>query len=173
MEVKPYYLPGFLKHSLLSWAEYEHALNTSEPHQIEWIDDNHEKHPYDKKKIQNNTVILSGLKKHKLDYTLIKDFLALRDSIPYQEWGLHAYASYKKGNVSFPSHWDFANNYIIQCEGRCRWILQGHFDIVLTKGDLIFIPAKCVHQCVPLEKRLSLSFPLWEKKKFTQRSHEF
>ena len=34
-------------------------------------------------------------------------------------------------------------------------------ETILQPGDMIYIPYQWKHQCVPTEKRLSLSFPFW------------
>ena len=97
----------------------------------------------------------------------------------------HIYAGYK-GCSSFRVHEDTANNFIMQIEGETHWkvynercstlIKHGSFifggdeshlgeplmDVVLTPGDMIYIPSRSYHCAHPSKNaRLSMSIPLW------------
>ena len=98
---------------------------------------------------------------------------------------LHVYAGCK-GCSSFRVHEDTASNFIIQIEGQTHWTVyknrcsnvikpmetcQEEFnemitqmepavDVMLTPGDMIYIPARCYHQAQPDGKRLSVSIPM-------------
>ena len=98
---------------------------------------------------------------------------------------MHIYAGCK-GCSSFRVHEDTASNFIIQIEGQTHWTVyknrcsnvikpmetcQEEFnemitqmepavDVMLTPGDMIYIPARCYHQAQPDGKRLSVSIPM-------------
>ncbi len=69
----------------------------------------------------------------------------------------------KKEACSFGKHLDYAHNLIVQQKGKSRWIVDNFCDTVLEPGDMLYIPFKYKHECVPLSKRLSISFPFWPK----------
>jgi ribosomal protein L16 Arg81 hydroxylase len=93
----------------------------------------------------------------------------------------HLYGGLLPESTSFPAHNDLANNYIIQFDGQCEWVIykeQASFEeafnyniipedrlteerrIILNPGDIIYIPSGKYHKCIPLGKRLSLSVPI-------------
>ena len=82
---------------------------------------------------------------------------------------------------SFKVHEDCANNFIIQVEGQTHWrvynnrcsnivgkrfdypehdFLDCAIDVIMSPGDMLYIPARCYHQAQPHEKRLSVSIPM-------------
>ena len=98
----------------------------------------------------------------------------------------HIYAGYK-GTSSFRVHEDTSNNFIVQVEGETQWTvyknrcsniigpteltsqnvldelisqMEPAIDVMLTPGDIIYIPARCYHQAQPSGKRLSVSIPM-------------
>ena len=81
--------------------------------------------------------------------------------INYKSWDAHIYASYTKNSCSFPEHSDQAHNIIVQQKGKSKWIVKDFCETILQPGDMIYIPYQWKHQCIPTEKRLSLSFPFW------------
>jgi hypothetical protein len=77
----------------------------------------------------------------------------------------------------FGSHWDNQHNLIVQVEGKTHfriWDKTNNFDsnrvnepkqnplidVVVTPGDVVFVPAHYVHCATSLMKRLSVSFPM-------------
>lgn len=82
-------------------------------------------------------------------------------------------------NKSFPAHWDFAHNLIVQMEGQTNFKIWNFFtdneekrskeemkekpfiDVVLKPGDAVFVPAKMWHKADSITKRISISFPIW------------
>lgn len=92
---------------------------------------------------------------------------------------VHVYAGLKSTSRSFPIHWDRPDNFIVPVSGVSRWklysntedefdgaCLTGDADLdcvadeLVRPGDLIYIPARTYHYCVPTGKRMSLSIPL-------------
>ena len=91
----------------------------------------------------------------------------------------HIYFDYtnKKGH-SFPIHWDYADNLIVQIEGKTNFKIWNFYtdnenirlvksldkspfiDVIMEPGDIIFVPAKMWHQAISETKRLSISFPI-------------
>lgn len=84
----------------------------------------------------------------------------------------HLYVSLTDYSKSFGIHHDVPYNLILQTEGTCEWNVWDTDDIaqakkiapaihtILEPGDLIYIPSKIVHQCIPQGKRVSLSIPI-------------
>lgn len=86
----------------------------------------------------------------------------------------------------FGIHFDYNDNYIVQCEGKTHWKIwekvkdkdqeQSHLsidedpiiDVVLNPGDVINVPAYYPHLAVSLTPRLSISFPLIRDSKHVQ-----
>lgn len=87
----------------------------------------------------------------------------------------HVYGGLRKDSNSFFVHKDFANNLILQIDGKSNWKVYNSnnsiknrvlssdenlellIDCVLTPGDLLYIPMGNYHKCNPLSKRLSIS----------------
>ena len=99
----------------------------------------------------------------------------------------HVYGSLKKESKSFYPHIDVPPNFICQIEGVTKWRLyknrssdlysQGDinvnlqednleidFEVDLSPGDILYIPARCFHGAFPSEQRLSISIPCRHKK---------
>lgn len=99
---------------------------------------------------------------------------------------IHLYGATGKGSKSFNIHWDQPSNFIMQLIGETHWkvynercstlIKHGSFifggdeshlgepvmDVVLTPGDMIYIPSRSYHCAHPSKNaRLSMSIPLW------------
>lgn len=81
-----------------------------------------------------------------------------------------------KINTSLNQHWDLSDNIIVQMSGITNfkvWNIkktEGErgvyteekpiIDIIMKKGDVVYIPKYLVHQAVSMSKRLSISFPI-------------
>ena len=141
MTGKPYYIKNFVSKELLKWKDIEKLIQSKN---VETINKNQEKLNYDVKDKRKDSLIITGAK----------------DNLKAKDWDVHVYVSYKDGK-SFKKHNDQAINYIIQCQGKSRWIVENCFDVILDKGDLIYIPYEWYHQCIPLTKRISISIPIW------------
>lgn len=95
---------------------------------------------------------------------------------------LHVYGSTSSENSSFPIHYDFPYNFIIQCDGSCDWVvyktrasglikqpgqkglidpskLEKEIQVKLEPGDMLYIPSMQFHAAFPNSPRLSLSIP--------------
>ena len=91
---------------------------------------------------------------------------------------VHAYCGLKKSK-SFKAHYDNADNVILHQSGKCHWkVYKQHakdcnfeynmngkdldveFECDLESGDMIYVPKHQYHECFPLKKRISLSFPI-------------
>lgn len=115
-----------------------------------------------KTKNENTTYVIQDAKNIKPIFKSFRDvfvekFTDLRSSV---NWDVHIYASRDKGESSFQLHKDKASNVIVQCEGACRWTVDDK-TYELEQGDILYIPIGVKHHCLPLSKRLSLSFPFW------------
>lgn len=105
---------------------------------------------------------------------------SVEETFPAVQAGMHIYAGLGD-TKSFRIHEDFANNFIIQVEGETHWkvysnrcsnlMSQRHnnpehdyldcaIDVIMTPGDMLYIPARCYHQAEPSGKRLSVSIPM-------------
>jgi hypothetical protein len=105
---------------------------------------------------------------------------------------VHVYAGLSNSSQSFPAHWDFVDNFILQQEGRTEWIIYNEFatesdiknnnqvdnsekklttqlKVILNPGDILYLPAFVYHKAVPLEKRISLSIPVPPERHKTNR----
>lgn len=157
MTGKPYYIKNFVSKELLKWKDIEKLIQSKN---VETINKNQEKLNYDVKDKRKDSLIITGAKNYNLDFIKIFEYLLLKDNLKAKDWDVHVYVSYKDGK-SFKKHNDQAINYIIQCQGKSRWIVENSFDVILDKGDLIYIPYEWYHQCIPLTKRISISIPIW------------
>jgi hypothetical protein len=98
--------------------------------------------------------------------------------IPQAAVDVHAYCGLKKSK-SFRAHYDNADNIILHQTGKCHWkVYKQHakdcnfvhnvngkdldveFECDLESGDMIYVPKHQYHECFPLKKRISLSFPI-------------
>ena len=94
------------------------------------------------------------------------------ESVTNIQTDAHIFYSRKQGPDSFKPHWDYSHNFLLQIYGHSiftAWSDErgerfGHpkdilFKKYLSPGDLVFFPRYTYHNIVPLEKRLSISFP--------------
>ena len=98
--------------------------------------------------------------------------------IPQTAVDVHAYCGLKKSK-SFKAHYDNADNIILHQTGKCHWkVYKQHakdcnfvhnvngkdldvqFECKIGPGDMIYVPKHQYHECFPLKKRISLSFPI-------------
>ena len=99
---------------------------------------------------------------------------------------IHVYGGLGRSSMlgSFNPHADATANFIIQAEGETLWkiyknryshiassepfypkeeILDVELEVTLTRGDLLFIPARQYHKAFPKDKRLSLSIAMQQR----------
>ena len=115
-------------------------------------------------KNEKSTYIIEDARLFKPQFKSFKDVFVEKfpDLGSFSDWDVHIYASSNKGQSSFPPHADKASNVIVQCEGVCRWTVDDQV-YELEQGDIVYIPIGVKHHCLPLTKRISLSFPFWFK----------
>ena len=99
----------------------------------------------------------------------------------------HIYFSLVENEISnqgFGIHNDAAHNLIVQVEGNTRleiWDIKPKFesrvdsvdvppiiDVLLSHGDIVYVPAYFLHRATSKTKRLSISFPMSENKNIQQ-----
>ena len=150
---------NFITKNLLTWNELDKVIDKCEDKDFEVILPTKEKR-FGKHSYKNKSIIISNCLKY-FDFSFIKKYVDDNNLFKYKSWDAHIYASYTKNSCSFPEHSDHAHNIIVQQKGRSKWIVKDFCETILKPGDMIYIPYQWKHQCVPTEKRLSLSFPFW------------
>ena len=150
---------NFVTKNLLTWNELDKVIDRCEDKDFEVILPTKEKR-FGKYSYKNKSIIISNCLKY-FDFSFIKKYVDDNNLFKYKSWDAHIYASYTKNSCSFPEHSDHAHNIIVQQKGRSKWIVKDFCETILQPGDMIYIPYQWKHQCVPTEKRLSLSFPFW------------
>jgi len=92
----------------------------------------------------------------------------------------HVYGSKGNSSTSLSHHYDRPSNFIIQTYGKCEWkiylnsissLIQENFpplnpqkltpliEVVLSPGDILYIPSRFHHVALPTNPRLSVSIP--------------
>lgn len=108
--------------------------------------------------------------------------------IPKTSVDVHTYCGLKKSK-SFKAHYDHADNVILHQSGKCHWkIYKQHakdcdfqhnvngkeldveFECDMEAGDFLYVPKYQYHECFPLKKRISLSFPIIKNENKIDRS---
>tara|TARA_R100001132_G_C3212107_1_gene54568 strand:- start:44 stop:562 length:519 start_codon:yes stop_codon:yes gene_type:complete len=166
----PFVKKKFLKPGFFTWEDFNKVLKKCQNsylyknYFVETIGPEGDKHlswPLD-----NNTFIISN-SRELWDFSFIKNkvkkYKWFAEYIKNDKWDVHIYGCRKGEGISFPRHNDKAHNFIVQCEGQCRWIVEGLGENILSPGDMLSIPYLCHHECIPLGKRLSVSLPFWKE----------
>ena len=105
---------------------------------------------------------------------------SIESILPKTAVDVHIYCGLKKSK-SFQAHYDSAHNIILHQTGKCHWKLYKQtakdcnfehnvngkdldveFECDIGPGDFLYVPMNQYHECFPLEKRISLSFPIVE-----------
>lgn len=100
--------------------------------------------------------------------------------IPNTSVDVHVYCGLKKSK-SFRAHYDNVDNIILHQTGNCHWKLYKQhskdcdfrpnvngddldveFECDIGPGDFLYVPKYQYHECFPLKKRISLSFPIFD-----------
>ncbi len=99
----------------------------------------------------------------------------------------HIYGGISEYSKSFTPHVDIPPNFILQIEGTTTWkiykncasdlfsqedinssvdknILEIDKEVILSPGDILYIPSRRFHEAIPTGKRLSISIPCRPKK---------
>lgn len=157
--MKPFIERKFVTKNLLTWKELDQVIEKSDDQDFEVILPTKQKR-FGKYSYKNKSIIISNCLKF-FDFSFVKEFVDKNKLFKYVNWDAHIYASYTKKSCSFHKHFDYAHNIIIQQKGKSNWIIEDFCNTAIEPGDMIYIPYKWKHQCIPTEKRLSLSFPFW------------
>ena len=160
-----FYIKNFISKNIFNWDDFNFLLKNHPINFIETINEFNEKNFIkDKESLENKSVIISNAFNVKKEFSFLVDFFKLK--IPLlnncNKNDVHVYASFSKKSKSFKLHKDNAHNFILQTEGKSHWIVKDMFNIILEPNDIIYIPKMVEHECIPLGKRISLSFPFWE-----------
>ena len=159
-EDKPYFIKNFIQKDILNWSDIEKLSKNYPAEYVGVINRDNAEQAWNGELKEENSYIFRRTRGFKRDFETIYNFLKIKDNLQVNSnWDVHIYTSFNKGK-SFKKHNDKASNFIIQCQGECRWIVEMAFDIILKKGDLIYIPYEWYHQCLPLTKRISISIPI-------------
>jgi len=161
--LKPFIKRKYIKKNIVDWKKLKEVIKKSNDNDFEIIKTNKEKR-FGKYDLGENSIIISKARKF-FNFNFMKEFVDTNKYFKYVRWDAHIYASYKKDSSSFNKHFDYAHNFIVPQKGKSRWVVDDFCDTVLEPGDLLYIPYKWNHMCIPLEKRISLSFPFWPEEK--------
>ena len=99
---------------------------------------------------------------YKKKFKTLSDFFIKMCNLNYLRRDVHVYYSPDEEAAVFGRHKDPSFNFILQCQGKSRWIVD-RVEFPMDPGDVVYIPCFMSHQCVPLGKRVSLSFAYWSK----------
>ena len=124
----------------------------------------------------NHSLVILGASKITQDINSL--CLSIESTIPNTSVDVHVYCGLKKSK-SFRAHYDNADNIILHQSGKCHWKLYKQhaqdcdfqhnvngkkldveFECDIGPGDFIYVPKHQYHECFPLSKRVSLSFPI-------------
>ena len=166
--VKPILFSKFINTSVFNFEELHNLYKNHPINDLEVIIDNVKlslKYKSNVEQFANHkySLIFRGAKEVKETFYNLKKVFELKfpQIKKAKEWDVHIYSSYSGESTSFNIHADKADNVILQTEGLSKWHLPNYFDTTLSTGDMIWIPKGVKHQCIPLNRRISLSFAFW------------
>lgn len=181
LDNEPRYLPKLVADvdNYTSWTDVEYCLNNPQWYTIEFVHDYKkidptrvEKkwcHPVAEKK-QLFDLLHSGMAFIITKYSFHNEYTncltAELEDHYHVHPDLHIYGGLE-GSGSFAVHNDYPANIIIQAEGSTPWKIWKDttqspvIDVVLTAGDVLYIPPQMYHAAEPIGRRLSMSIPLW------------
>ncbi len=163
--MKPFYIKKLINKNIFDWNDFDFLLKNHPREFLELIDKNGNKIENISKNENFNekNIIFNNTYNYKKEFFTLKEFFKLK--VPelnnYKKWDVHIYTGHENNCRSFGPHFDIADNFIIQVQGKSRWVVSHSFDIILEPYDVIFVPKYWVHECIPLGKRISLSFAFW------------
>ena len=165
---KPLYIKNFIPNSICSFEYFNKLLKNHPKENIHIIDNKRKKYDFSGETKNNQTYIIEDTVKStmlkpiffNIRDTLLNKFSELKNCI---RWDAHFYGGFSSKSSTFNLHEDSSYTFILQCEGVCKWILPEHHEKILTTGDLLFLPKGVKHACIPMSKRISISFAFWEK----------
>jgi len=163
--VEPIFYRNFINSSVFNFDELKNLYENYPEDKIEMINNNVKYRPYIREQVNNkSTLIFVEAENIKEEFKSLKKVFELKfpKLKKSKRWEVHIYFSYSGESTSFKTHTDVADNIIVQTEGLSKWHLPGFFNKTLAIGDMLWIPKGVEHGCVPLSKRISLSFAFWD-----------
>jgi ribosomal protein L16 Arg81 hydroxylase len=162
--MNPFYVKKLINENIFDWNDFNNLLKNHQKNLIETIDQNRiKKEISNNEDLNNKTIIFSKVLNFKKEFNSLVDFFKLK--VPELKKSVrndvHIYAGLNEVSKSFGEHFDQSANFILQTEGKSRWVISSFLDVVMEPGDVVYIPKLYVHECIPLTKRISLSFPFW------------
>jgi ribosomal protein L16 Arg81 hydroxylase len=163
--MKPFYVKSFINTNIFNWNDFNFLIKNHDKNNIQLIDKKciKQRGITENDNLSDKIIIFINTQHYKKEFEHLANFFKLKEPELNKSltWDVHIYVSPEENCGSLKPHFDEADNFILQCEGVSRWIVPNFFDIILEPGDIAFIPKYCVHQCIPLSKRISLSFSFW------------
>lgn len=162
--MEPVFFKNFINTSVLNSDDIKHLYKNHPEEKIELIQDRIKYKPCKKELVNyKSTLVFIGAAGIKKEFLELKKVFELKfpQIKKATSWDVHIYFSFSGESTSFNTHVDQADNIILQTEGLSKWHLPGFFDKTLTTGDMIWIPKGIKHGCIPVNKRISLSFAFW------------
>jgi ribosomal protein L16 Arg81 hydroxylase len=164
--MKPELIKNFIESNFFNWDDLNNLIKNHPKHLIKFVNKDGGKELFDEnilKQKEGATLNFTNTQTVKKEFQQLVDYFVLKQPIlkNAKVWDVQIYASWGNELFSFVPHFDPAYNFILQCEGSCRWDVSHAFHEVLQPRDLIYIPKNWVHQCFPLSNRISLSFSFW------------
>ena len=162
--MNPFYVKKFINQNIFNWNDFNNLLESHQKSLIETIDQNRiKKEILNNEDLNNKTIIFSKTLNYKKEFEYLINFFKLK--VPELNKSIrndvHIYAGLDEISKSFGEHFDKSANFILQTEGKSRWVISSFLDVVMEPGDVLYIPRLYVHECIPLTKRISISFPFW------------
>ncbi len=158
--MKPSVHKKLFKKSFFTFDEFKNFNFKKYPISVTAIHNN-SKENFNGKLESNKSYIIEDLYNYKKDFIELKNLFIKKFKIKSVRWDVHLYASMSNEGSTFNIHSDPADNVILQTDGLSYWKLPKNFNTFLETGDAIFIPRGVEHGCIPMTKRVSLSFAFW------------
>jgi|TARA_E500000318_G_C3472327_1_gene177027 ribosomal protein L16 Arg81 hydroxylase len=161
--VKPFYKEKFIEKKIINWDDFNLLIKNHPKESIEFIEQgkNEKKllNDYPNADLTNCSLIFLNAKDVKSDFKTLHEIFKLMIPSLTDHWDAHIYTGHTDKPSSFPVHFDYRDNFILQVEGTSRVIVPHYFDKIFSPGDLLWIPRFVTHMVIPLTRRLSISFP--------------
>ena len=137
-------------------------IATKDPENTEAIINRNQKVPFTPDRLNelSSLIIKDNLMENKSIRKWSDYFSKAHPDIHYAHRDVHIYYSPTIHAATFKEHMDNSINFIVQCEGYSRWTVHG-IEMLLEPQDVLYIPCRTTHRCIPLSRRLSLSFAYW------------
>ncbi len=162
--MEPIFFRNFINTSVFNFDELNELYKNHPNDQIELLKNRKKFKPCRRDLVDyQSTLIFIGAAGVKEEFLNLKKVFELKfpQIKKATSWDVHIYSSYSGEAKSYNIHRDKADNIILQTEGLSKWYLPGFFDKTLSTGDMLWIPKETNHGCVPINRRISLSFAFW------------